>query len=480
LTVIPLADSFAPASRADWLALVEKTLKGAGVETLITRAGALEIEPLYEPADATQRARFASSPRGGDPAWDIRAAIRQPGPAAAQEALLEELAGGAASVLISIDPTGAAGVAVGSAERLAEVLDGVLTDVAPVALDARFLGPHAADWLSTAVKASPTAPLALHLDPLSAFAQAGSSPGPIESHLIAAAGVAARLAPTHPRATLFLASGQLVHEAGGEPADELAFALAAALAYAKALVRAGVALEISFGAVVLGLAVDADPLISIAKLRAARMAWTRLAGACGVTRGATIEVRSSRRMLTRADAWTNLVRLTSAAFAGAVGGADAIVIGAFTDALGLPTAFARRMSRNLQLILMEEGHVGAVADPAAGAGALETLGADLARAAWAGFNAIEAAGGVVAALREGVIAQRVKAATADLAAGLADRSLRVVGVTDFRAGEAPAPTTALAEAVPVAAPDPRLPGPDSHCPALTPIRLEDLAPGGLA
>jgi len=185
-------------------------------------------------------------------------------------------------------------------------------------------------------------------------------------------------------------------------------------------------------------------------------------------------------MLTRADAWTNLVRLTSAAFAGAVGGADAIVIGAFTDALGLPTAFARRMSRNLQLILMEEGHVGAVADPAAGAGALETLGADLARAAWAGFNAIEAAGGVVAALREGVIAQRVKAATADLAAGLADRSLRVVGVTDFRAGEAPAPTTALAEAVPVAAPDPRLPGPDSHCPALTPIRLEDLAPGGLA
>src|SRR6185312_6241847 len=123
-----------------------------------------------------------------------------------------------------IDPVGAAGVAIGSAEGLARALDGVLLDVAPVALDAGFLGPTAADWLGA---------LALHLDPLSAFAEGGASPGPLEAHLISAATVAARLAAPYPRASLFLASGRALHEAGGGEAGELALAVAAALAYAK-------------------------------------------------------------------------------------------------------------------------------------------------------------------------------------------------------------------------------------------------------
>ena len=62
-----------------------------------------------------------------------------------------------------------------------------------------------------------------------------------------------------------------------------------------------------------------------------------------------------------------MLRLTAAGFGAAVGGADAVVLGSFTDALGLPTAFARRQARNTQLVLMEEAHLGRVADPAAGA-----------------------------------------------------------------------------------------------------------------
>ncbi len=259
-------------------------------------------------------------------------------------------------------------------------------------------------------KASPAAPLAFHLDPLGAFAGAGASPGPIESHLIAAANTAARLSTTHPGASLFLASGVVVHEAGGTAAEELAFALAAALGYAKALVRAGLSMEAALGGIVLGLTTDVDPLLSIAKLRAARILWTRFTQACGAPRPATIEARSSGRMLTRADPWTNLVRLTAAAFAAAVGGADAIVLGAFTDALGAPAPFAERLARNTQLILMEEGHVGAAIDPAGGAGAFEALTIDLARVAWEQFTVIEAAGGVVAALREGLIARETATA----------------------------------------------------------------------
>ena len=473
-TTVSLADGFDAATHADWSALVEKTLKGAQVETLTSPGpDGLAIAPLYEAS--LEPTPFAPAPRGGERPWDIRTKVRHPSRTAARTAVLEDLAGGAASVVLALRQPSVEGVAIASAAEMAETLEEVLIDVAPIGLDAGFLGPQAADWLSAAAKGSPAAPLALHLDPLSAFAGAGASPGPIESHLISAAGTAARLAQVHPRASLFLASGAVVHEAGGGPAEELAFALAAAVAYLEASTRAGVSLEAAARGLVLGLTIDSDPLVSIAKLRAARMAWTRLAGACGIDTLARIEARASRRMLTRAEPWTNLVRLTAAGLAAAVGGADAIVLGAFTDALGLPTAFGRRMARNTQLILMEEGHVGAVADPTAGAGAFEALSRDLARVAWARFNAIEAAGGAVAALRDGLIARQVEAERGQLAEALASGAQRIVGVTEFQAAElrpapveeAPAPTTP--------APEARLPGPDSQCPALTPLFLEDLA-----
>jgi methylmalonyl-CoA mutase len=471
---ISFTDGFAPATRADWAALVEKTLKGPGVETLASpTADGLSIAPLGE---ASQEATaFVPAPRGGERPWDIRTRVRHPSVAAARDAALEDLAGGAASVILALRQPEQEGVAISSAETMAAALDGVLIDLAPVGLDAGYLGPQAADWLSDAAKGSPAAPLALHFDPLSTFARTGASPGPIESHLISAAGTAARLAQIHPNASLFLASGQVVHEAAGGPAEELAFALAAALAYLKALTRAGLSMESAASGIVLGVATDTDPLMSIAKLRAARMVWARLTAACGADTPAKIEARASQRMLTRAEPWTNLVRLTAAGLAAVVGGADAVVLGAFTDALGLPGRLARRMARNTQLILMEEGHLGAVADPTAGAGAFETLSLDLARAAWRRFNAIEAAGGIVAALRDGVITREAEAERGRLAEALQAGAQKIVGVTDFQAAEIRAAAVETAPKIETPPPEPRLPGPDSHGPALAPILLEELA-----
>jgi methylmalonyl-CoA mutase len=160
-----------------------------------------------------------------------------------------------------------------------------------------------------------------------------------------------------------------------------------------------------------------------------------------------------------------MIRLTAAGFAGAVGGADAVVLGAFTDALGLPTAFARRQSRNTQLVLMEEANVGRVVDPAAGAGYVETVTDQIARAAWARFQAIEAAGGIVRALEAGLVAKDVEAACA------ARPQPKIVGVTAFPPSEE-APID-VAPGAPARAEAPRVPGPDSRCPPLTPIRLSE-------
>lgn len=470
---VSLAAAFPPATEAQWRALAEKGLKGRSLEDLVRRtADGIVIAPLYAPAVT---AGHPIPARGSGRPWDIRIAIAQPDPGLANRQALEALEGGGASILLT-HPCGAPDGGPAPAD-LPRILEGMLTDVAPIAVDGGFLGPFWADALSAVAKASPAAPLAFHLDPLSAFAVAGRSPGPIEAHLIAAANTAARLVGAHPRATLFLASGKAAHEAGGSEAWELAFVAASTLAYAKALVRAGLPMTEVWPRIVVGLAVDAQPFLSIAKLRAARVILGRLAEASGAPNArVTIEARSSQRMLVGSDPWTNVMRLTAAAFAAAVGGADVVVLGAFTDAIGLPTDQGLRLARNTQLILMEEAHVGAVADPLAGSGAIETLTADLAEVAWTRFQQIEAAGGAVEALRGGSIAAAVAEGRKGLTEAIASGARRILGVTEFKDPEPPSVRTLEpGERPPTPSPDPRLPGPDSHCPALGPLRFEALA-----
>lgn len=473
--VVPLAEGFAAATRADWVALVTKTLKGAGAESLDVRTqDGLVIHALYTGEEASPPLDFAPGVRKGERSWDVRARVSNPSPEAANTEAIEALAGGAGSLLVKIDSGDGSGMWAGGPDDIARALDGVLTDVAPIALDAGYLGPAVARWLGAAVKASPGAPLALHLDPLSAFAASGTSPGPIEAHLDSAASVATLLRETYPKASLFLANGGVVHEAGGSPAWEIAFAAAAAVAYAKALVGVGLTMTEAFAPLTLGVAVDAEPVGAIAKLRAARILWARITQACAVELPARIEARSSGRMLTSADRWTNLIRLTSAGFAASVGGADAIVLGAFTDALGPPDPFASRMARNTQLILMEEAHLGRVADPAGGSWALETYTADLAEAAWQAFVAIEAAGGLVDALRSGLVAAAVAQSREALRSSLGNHTQRIIGVTDFKSVDETPETAPIEREDRMPPPDLRIAGDDSHCPALRAFRLEEL------
>ena len=116
---------------------------------------------------------------------------------------------------------------------------------------------------------------------------------------------------------------------------------------------------------------------------------------------------------------------------------------------------------------MEEAHIGRVADPAAGSGYVEALTDQIARETWTRIQAIEAAGGIIKALETGLIAREVAAAVA------ARPAPRIVGVTDFPPEKDVAPEVEIAAARAVPAPSPHLPGPDSACPPLTPIRISE-------
>ena len=464
----PALLNFPLASREEWLALVQASLKGAPLDRLWSRtADGIVVEPLYLDREGAPRLDARPAP-AEDPErpWDLRTIIAHPDPVRASEQALEALQNGGASLLVRVDPQGGDGVIAADLDSFARALSGVLLDAAPVALDAGFVGPRATDWLAVLAKGAPEARLGFHMDPLSAFAEQSSSLGPIGAHLAAAAQTAARHAGAYPKATFFLASGRVAHEAGGSDGQELGVMAAAALAYAKAGVEAGLSMAKAFNGIVLGLSLDQAYLEGVAKLRAARAIWARLVGACGVALPARIEARSSRRMLSKLDPWSNLLRLSAAGFAGGVGGADAVALDPFTAPLGAPTAFARRQARNIQLVLMQEASLGRVADPAGGAWYLEQLTDDLARAGWAFFQAIEQQGGLIAALESGFVADAVARTRAERPA------VPIVGASQFRAADqAPVATDPLDPRPEPRSVEVRQPGDDSRCPPLAPIRF---------
>jgi methylmalonyl-CoA mutase len=127
----------------------------------------------------------------------------------------------------------------------------------------------------------------------------------------------------------------------------------------------------------------------------------------------------------------NVLRTTMAAFAAGLGGADSVTVLPFTAALGLPDAFARRLARNTQLILLEEANLAKVADPAAGSGGLEALTQQLCAAAWSQFQEIEAAGGASSALQSGLIQRKVAATRAERERGLARGRDPLTGTSEF-------------------------------------------------
>lgn len=470
----PLAAEFDAADPARWRAMVEKGLKGRSFEELVsTTADGLSIKPLYTAADAGDvlAARPAPSEDPERP-WDLRAGVEHPDPARANEHALEDLTGGAQSLLVRIDPSASAGVAVASQDDMARVLDSVLLELAPVALDAGWQGPDAANWLAVLAKGAPNAPLAFHMDPVSAFAEQGESPGPVEAHLNAAAQSAARHAPAYPRATAFLASGRVAHEAGGSEAQELGLMAASAAACLRAMVdEGGMPVADAFGRVVLGLSACEDVFATVARMRAARAIWARLGELAGVNSPARIEARSSRRMLARRDPWTNLLRLTAAGFGAGVGGADAVILEPFTRPLGLASDLARRQARNTQLVLMEEAGLGRVADPAGGSWLFESLSDALAHAGWAEFQKIEAEGGVIEALRAGRFQADVGRARDARLAGIAEKRAPILGVTAFPpTHEDPVAVETVDPARFARTVNVRQSGDDSRCEPLTPIR----------
>jgi len=437
LEQLSLAADFPAATHEDWLKLVSSALKGADFEKRLvakTRDG-LRIEPLY------QRVAHAGPIAGRTAAtpWQILAKVDHPDPAVANEEAWHELENGATGLsLVFAGSAGARGYGIEATQpALARVFEGIHAD-AGIAIELD-LGPHAAvapSLVADLVERKGVAPeatgLRFGIDPLGAMATTGVSPDPWLALAPAFAAQVQAFARRGFRGPFAAADGRPVHDAGGSEAQELAFVLASALAYLRALDAAGAALDEARAMIFFRLSADADQFLTMAKFRALRLLWARVESACGLEpKPAFISAETAWRMMTRRDPFVNMLRTTIAAFAAGLGGANAITALPFTAAIGLPDRFARRVARNTQLVLIEEASLAKVADPAAGSGAVETLTGELCRAAWAQLQEIEGAGGLGAALEAGLIQAKVAKVRAEREKAVAYRRELLTGTTEF-------------------------------------------------
>ncbi|MEV4432656.1 methylmalonyl-CoA mutase family protein [Streptomyces sp. NPDC049585] len=456
MTVLPddgfvLAAEFPPATREQWQRLVQGVLakaggtaEGAAAEDALATAleDGLATRPLYTADDGRAAAAATGWPgfppfvRGARPegtttGWDVRQHHRDPDPRRTNEAVLADLENGVTSLWLA---TGGAHLPV---EALPTALDGVYLDLAPVVLDAGAEFEAAAGQLLRLYDERGLAPGAprgnLGADPLGTLARTGTDADPT-GPLAAAAALAERCLTTRPGVRALTVDALPYHEAGASPAQELGCSLATGVAYLRALTDAGLGVEQALAQLEFRYAATADQFVTIAKLRAARRLWARVAEVSGAAPAAGAQRQhavTSPVMMTRRDPWVNMLRTTIACLAAGVGGAEAVTVLPFDQALGLPDAFARRIARNTSSILLEESHLARVADPAGGSWYVERLTDELAHAAWTFFQELESAGGQAAALRSGLVGERLAATWEERSRRLATRREPVTGVSEF-------------------------------------------------
>jgi methylmalonyl-CoA mutase len=437
MTISQFASEFPAVDQTHWRAMVEKVLKGADFEKkLVSRtADGLRVDPIYRRASPSM-AGFVREIPG---AWRIAQRVDHPVVGDANSLALADLEGGADALVLAFEaraPGQQQGVVARSVDDLDRVLAGVMLDLVHLRLDAGGRGRQVAALMAALARRRGHAPgdlsIDFGLDPIGAFARLGRFSAPWKEVAARSADTAHALGGDGFPGGVFLCDGRVVHDAGGSEAQELAFVLACGVAYLRALEEGGHDLDAARRLLSFLLVADTDEFLTVAKLRAIRRLWARIEQSCGlVPRPIRLHAETAWRMMARRDPWTNMLRGTLAAFSAGIGGADSVLVLPFTAALGLPDAFARRIARNTQLILLEEANLARVADPAAGSGAFEALTEALSAKAWGLFQDIEREGGIAGSLASGLFQARMAALRAGRERAVATRREPITGVSEF-------------------------------------------------
>ena len=453
---------------ADWKALAEKEVKKPVEELTWNTPEGIAVKPLYTADDLEGIehlgslpgfAPFVRGPRAtmytGRP-WTIR---QYAGFSTAEESnafYRRNLAAGQQGVSVAFDlathrgydsdhprvegDVGKAGVAIDSVEDMKILFDGIPLEKISVSMTmngavipilASFIVAGEEQGVSRE-KLSGT----IQNDILKEFMVRNTYIYPPEPSMRIIADIIEYTAKEMPKFNSISISGYHIQEAGSTLVQELAFTLADGREYVRAALAKGLDVDAFAGRLSFFFAIGMNFFMEAAKLRAARLLWTRIMEAFEPKKSSSLMLRThcqtSGVSLQEQDPYNNVIRTAYEAMSAALGGTQSLHTNALDEAIALPTEFSARIARNTQLILQNETGLTKVVDPLAGSYYVESLTKELADKAWALMEEIEAMGGMTAAVDAGLPKKLIEEAATRRQAAVDKGEEVIVGVNRFR------------------------------------------------
>ncbi len=449
----------------DWQALAAREL-GASPAPRPTPEG-IDIKPLYTADDITNLdlntlpgfTPFLRGPRAtmyaGRP-WTIR---QYAGFSTAEESnafYRKGLAAGQQGVSVAFDlathrgydsdhprvigDVGKAGVAIDSVEDMKILFDGIPLDKVSVSMTmngavipvlASFIVAGEEQGVARAALSG-----TIQNDVLKEFMVRNTYIYPPEPSMRIVADIIDYTAREMPKFNSISISGYHMQEAGATLVQELAFTLADGREYVRAALSRGMNVDDFAGRLSFFFAIGMNFFMEAAKLRAARLLWSRIMEEFNPKKEASKMLRThcqtSGVSLAEQDPYNNIVRTAFEAMSAVLGGTQSLHTNSFDEAIALPTEFSARIARNTQLILQHETGITDVADPLAGSFYVERLTQELADKAWALIEEMEALGGMTKAVASGLPKRLIEEAATRRQAMVDRGETVIVGVNKYR------------------------------------------------
>lgn len=433
-----------------WHAAAEALLKGAPFEQkLVSKTYEdITIQPIYrreDIADLEHRKHFpgsASLVRGSHAdgflkaGWEVSQELKAFSPEALNGIIHEGLNGGQSELNIFVgcgqNECCTGGVRIDTAADVKTALSGVAVDSISTWWQCGPASAAVASLVIAAAEEMGVSPDKLRggfeNDPFADLVLKGMSRQPLSlrfDHMAALTDYASKNAPGLRTISV---KGDVYHNAGATATQELGYVIATLVAYIEEMKARGISPETALSKVRIRLSVGSDYFMEIAKIRAARWLWSKVATAYGVENAPVhIHASTSKWNKTTYDAHTNMLRVTSEAFAAVVAGVDSLHIGPFDEISGKTDEFSRRIARNLHTILREECGLDRVIDPSGGSTYIEWLTDKIAGKSWEIFQDIEKQGGMLAALEAGTVQQAVQGVCKAKLQNIRRRKDKIVG-----------------------------------------------------
>jgi methylmalonyl-CoA mutase len=460
---------FKPATLAQWQQAAAKSAPGGDVAALnwVTPEG-LTVKPLYTAADTAALPHTDTLP-GFEPfirgpqatmyavrPWTIR---QYAGFSTAEDSnafYRKALAAGGQGVSVAFDlathrgydsdhprvtgDVGKAGVAIDSVEDMKILFDGIPLDKVSVSMTMNgAVLPVLAGYVVAAEEqgvAQDQLSGTIQNDILKEFMVRNTYIYPPAPSMRIIGDIIEYTARHMPKFNSISISGYHMQEAGANQALELAFTLADGKEYVKTALAKGLDVDDFAGRLSFFWAIGMNFYLEIAKMRAARLLWTRIMKGFGAKKPKSLMLRThcqtSGWSLTEQDPYNNVVRTTIEAMAAVFGGTQSLHTNSFDEAIALPTEFSSRIARNTQLIIQEESHITNVVDPWAGSYMMETLTQQMADQAWAIIEEVEAMGGMTKAVDSGWAKLKIEASAAEKQARIDSGQDVIVGVNKYK------------------------------------------------